>query len=367
MTDQQTGWYPDPSGDVTKLRFWDGTQWTNDFTDSGVAAPFEAPTEPLAPAPAPAFEPAAAPAPVFEPAPAPAPAPMPAYEPAPVAPMPAYDAPPMPVQPTQPMQPAPAPAPAPAYGAPAPAPQQPGYPQPAQQPGAPGGPAPYYQQPAPPKKKSPLPLILIGVGALVVIGIVLAIVLTQCGGGSNNNNNNNNNNGNTGNTGTITSPIDNPGNTGNNNNNNNQGSGADIIDQILSGDVMGQVGVKYSTKWFDFTVNSLTTAQSYGSITAGNGNTLVIANLTITNTFGSTQPFGTFDWFVDDDTLAQYIFPLDPVSANMMPLNFDIKDAETVNYDVVIEIPANLPNPVFMYMEISSSGDVYTSFKIPIY
>lgn len=34
MADQQAGWYPDPSGDVTKLRYWNGTQWTDDFTNN---------------------------------------------------------------------------------------------------------------------------------------------------------------------------------------------------------------------------------------------------------------------------------------------------------------------------------------------
>lgn len=29
--DQQAGWYPDPSGDATKLRYWNGVQWTEDF------------------------------------------------------------------------------------------------------------------------------------------------------------------------------------------------------------------------------------------------------------------------------------------------------------------------------------------------
>lgn len=26
------GWYPDPEGDTTRLRYWDGTQWTNNYT-----------------------------------------------------------------------------------------------------------------------------------------------------------------------------------------------------------------------------------------------------------------------------------------------------------------------------------------------
>ena len=32
MTNAQPGWYPDPSGDVTKLRYFDGHLWTNDYT-----------------------------------------------------------------------------------------------------------------------------------------------------------------------------------------------------------------------------------------------------------------------------------------------------------------------------------------------
>ena len=34
MADAQAGWYPNPSGDTTKLRYWDGTQWTDDYTDA---------------------------------------------------------------------------------------------------------------------------------------------------------------------------------------------------------------------------------------------------------------------------------------------------------------------------------------------
>ncbi len=32
MIDAQAGWYPDPAGDTSQLRWWDGTQWTNSFT-----------------------------------------------------------------------------------------------------------------------------------------------------------------------------------------------------------------------------------------------------------------------------------------------------------------------------------------------
>lgn len=35
----QAGWYPDPSGNAAKLRFWDGNQWTNDFMDAAAVPP----------------------------------------------------------------------------------------------------------------------------------------------------------------------------------------------------------------------------------------------------------------------------------------------------------------------------------------
>lgn len=34
MTNARPGWYPDPSGDATKLRYYDGTRWTDDYMAS---------------------------------------------------------------------------------------------------------------------------------------------------------------------------------------------------------------------------------------------------------------------------------------------------------------------------------------------
>ena len=33
MTDVPAGWYQDPSGDASKLRYWDGVQWTDQLQD----------------------------------------------------------------------------------------------------------------------------------------------------------------------------------------------------------------------------------------------------------------------------------------------------------------------------------------------
>lgn len=51
----EAGWYPDPEGDTSRLRYWNGTQWTSDYTaapgaaqaataDTGAATPGAAPT-----------------------------------------------------------------------------------------------------------------------------------------------------------------------------------------------------------------------------------------------------------------------------------------------------------------------------------
>ncbi|MCL2136453.1 MAG: DUF2510 domain-containing protein [Coriobacteriia bacterium] len=34
MSQPAAGWYPDPSGDSTKIRYWDGVQWTNDVREN---------------------------------------------------------------------------------------------------------------------------------------------------------------------------------------------------------------------------------------------------------------------------------------------------------------------------------------------
>jgi len=422
MADQQAGWYPDPSGDGTKLRYWDGAQWTENFADSGAAqagvqaqpvqqeqpmqpiAEQTQPVQPLQPAPPQPAQPfeAAPPVQPFE-APQPAPAPPPQYAPQDQAPQYAPQAPQYAPQEPQ----------APQY-----APQAP--PQPAAAP---------YGAPAPKATKGKLfsiiamglaalglliafipilaaktsfiwlSLILIVVSLAVgIVGVIMArggkgpkgftlagvlaavaaLIITiiwllivavnpaMVGQGTPQNNNNititdpnidNNNNNNT----TITVPeIPDNNNTNNNNTNNNT--------QELFGDVTGQVGTTYSTRWFDFTVNSMQISQTYDSITARSGNNLVIVNVTITSTFDTPQPYGTFDWFLDDDTLSNYIWPLDPVSGsnNMMPEKFDLDPGQSVTYDVVIEYPSNLANPFFMYAEINANGDVFTSFKIPV-
>ena len=47
MANPIAGWYPDPSGDTTKLRWWDGNQWTDNYADAVI--PQQQPAQPQMP------------------------------------------------------------------------------------------------------------------------------------------------------------------------------------------------------------------------------------------------------------------------------------------------------------------------------
>jgi len=140
---------------------------------------------------------------------------------------------------------------------------------------------------------------------------------------------------------------------------------SDMMSQLVEGDVTGQVGKEYATKWFTFTINSMSTGSSFAGYDAISGSKLVIANITITNTYGTPQPFGTFDWFVQGEGSSQFL-PMSPLNNGMMPDSFELGSNETVTYDVVVEFPEDTKTPYFMYVEIDEGGNVYTTFKLPI-
>lgn len=378
MAYQQAGWYPDPLGDVSKLRYWDGDQWTNDYTDaSAVMQPAEPSTLPTEP-----FQPLQQDQP-FQPQPLQQ---DPYYQAQPAQAMPAA----IPVQHEIPGQ---------LYQAQYP-PQQT-----MQMPGM-------YGQPKPSKGKVPgiIALVLGIIGLilawipivnwvsfpLVIAGLVLGIVsLVMASGGKGPKG--------FGIAGLIISAValvltivmtiimaiaantlsnsqeandlwsalneinDLYGNGSNSNYNyGSTNTGSNYVDEYLSGSINCQVGTRYSTRWFDFTVNNLAYSNSIPGVTASNGNTLLLVNVTITNTFGSTQPFGTFDWYVQDSR-GYYWDPMYPLpNTDMMPDYFDLEDGHTVNYDLVIEIPNNLNGAYFMYTEVTAGGDSYNSFVFPI-
>lgn len=141
---------------------------------------------------------------------------------------------------------------------------------------------------------------------------------------------------------------------------------ADAVSQLLEGEVEGKVGKEYATIWFTFSVTSLEVTQSYDDYAAAEGNTLVVAHIIETNTSDSSVTFGTFDWFVDDGSLVNPVYPLDAFTDEMMPSSFSLASDETAEYDVVIECAADLTGSYLMYIEVDEYDTMYTTFKIPL-
>jgi hypothetical protein len=88
--------------------------------------------------------------------------------------------------------------------------------------------------------------------------------------------------------------------------------------------------------------------------------------ITETGTFYEASPMGTFDFYMDASSFEYYIYPLDPWSNEMMPMEFDLYPDETVEYHMIYEIPANTTGLNLFYTEVDAEEGEGATFRIPI-
>jgi hypothetical protein len=143
-------------------------------------------------------------------------------------------------------------------------------------------------------------------------------------------------------------------------------SAAESVVQMLSGEVTGEVGKSYGTQWFKFTIISIDEVSEYAGYAPEDGNTLYDVLITETGTFEEASPMGTFDFYMDAPSFAEYIFPIDPISDEMMPLEFYLGPKETVEYHMVYEIPEDTVGLRIMYTEFDVEDNEGVTFDIPI-
>jgi hypothetical protein len=141
---------------------------------------------------------------------------------------------------------------------------------------------------------------------------------------------------------------------------------AQSVVEMLSGDVTGEVGKPYATQWFEFTVQTIEEVSEYAGYVPEEGNTLYDVLITETGTFSESSPMGTFDFYMDAPSFRDYIYPLDPLSSEMMPLEFDLNPDQTVEYHMVYEIPADASGLKLMYTEVDEEENEGVTFNIPI-
>lgn len=133
------------------------------------------------------------------------------------------------------------------------------------------------------------------------------------------------------------------------------------------GDVMHNV-------FFSYCVNSAYVCSEYHGYTPAEGNELLVANVTVTNTSRSSIPMFDTDFQVQwgDDADDAYDYPItayDPeanlVADEQLPDSYDLAVGETVNGVLVYEVPAGNRDFSISYMEWfadDTTGDVFFVF-----
>lgn len=112
------------------------------------------------------------------------------------------------------------------------------------------------------------------------------------------------------------------------------------------------VGESLSTLFFDFTVNQAGPVDSYADYTAEDGEQLVVANVTVTNT--TDAPIEMYDsdftlaWGEAEDAFA-WVF--DAFADAMQPAEETLNPGEGRTYDLLYAVPAEQKNLTLCYTE----------------
>ncbi len=131
----------------------------------------------------------------------------------------------------------------------------------------------------------------------------------------------------------------------------------------------GRIGSIMKTYFFDYTVNSAYTCDEYSGYTPQDGNILLVADVTVKNTFSeSIEMYDTdfqVQWNDDDDEAYGYPITLDSgetVSDEQLPGIYELKVNEERSGLLVFEVPEGNKDFSISYLEYfddESEGDVF--------
>lgn len=142
-----------------------------------------------------------------------------------------------------------------------------------------------------------------------------------------------------------------------------------IIIEAEDGFASGNATDIMRTAFFDFSIDSAYTADSYQSFAAEEGNQLLIAQITIKNTMTSSIPMFDTDfqaqWGDDEDDQA-FSFPLtaegDAAEGEMLPEEYELAINESRTGLLVFQVPADKKDFSVSYQEIfdtQEKGDTF--------
>jgi hypothetical protein len=138
------------------------------------------------------------------------------------------------------------------------------------------------------------------------------------------------------------------------------------ISNYIADEVTATPGKSTQTKWFAFTVQSITTVEAYAGYAAKDAQKLYKIDLTLKNTHSETVPMGLFDFYLDAPDFTEYIWAIPPQDSTMMPERFDFKPGETVRYVLLFEVPQNAAGLSLLYTENDAAGRDGETYSIKI-
>ena len=145
-----------------------------------------------------------------------------------------------------------------------------------------------------------------------------------------------------------------------------------------SGNNEGRVQDTMETYFFEFTVNSAYLTNDYAGYTPAEGNTLLVADITVKNTFQESIEMYDTDFQAQwgDDAEDAFAIPittdmetfteLDPIGENQLPGTYPLGVDEERSGELVYEVPAGHVDFSISYLEQfvdeageESTGEVY--------
>lgn len=137
------------------------------------------------------------------------------------------------------------------------------------------------------------------------------------------------------------------------------------------GNAEGRLGDTMHTYFFDYTVNSAYLCDEYEGYVPQEGNEILVADVTVKNTFSSSIQMYDTDFQIqwNDDADDAYDFPItyyleegEVLNDQMLPYLYDLSINQSVNGLLVFEVPAGNKDFSISYLELfddDTSGDVF--------
>ena len=151
------------------------------------------------------------------------------------------------------------------------------------------------------------------------------------------------------------------------------GDYANAVIRPKNGLAEGKIGNTMRTYWFDFSVNSAYLCDSFSGYEADNGNSLLVVDITVTNTFGESLPMFDSDFWVEWDSNDEYAYayPVEnaaSLSRDILPGEYYLAVDETETGLLLFEVPNGYTDYAIAYIEVNTddeTGDFFVVYFEP--